>query len=98
MPMRIAIALVKFAALTVWIGFVAMWAENIFRMSASEQFRMVEECKYQAGKKYQDDVSGWSEHYVSDAGFKEVAVNPRDKFETTRMCMFKHDQTFMGIF
>jgi len=96
--MKIAIALVKFAALTFWIGVVAMWAENLFRASVWEELRMVEKCQVEANKKYQDDLSGWSDHYFRDGGYKEVLLIPRDRNKLIRECMFKHDQTFMTIF
>jgi hypothetical protein len=98
MPKRIAIALGKFAALTLWIGFVALSVENLFRTSTWDERNMVEKCQMEANKRYQDDLNGWAVHYFRGTGYKHVMLVPRDQRQKSRYCLFRHDLTFYSIF
>lgn len=96
MAKTIALSVLKFAALTVWIGFVAMYAENLFRPSVFDQLSMVEECRRKATQKYKVDYAG-GDYFFRDEGSRIVLVTAPDLNQRSTLCAFNSQNEFLYL-
>ncbi len=91
--LRVLISVMKFSALTIWIGFVALSAENFFRPGVRDQQQMVMACQMAAREKFGVDLDAWNDHYYRDQGaYHHVLLVPRKAGEQIRFCLVKRDQ------
>jgi hypothetical protein len=96
MAKTIALSVLKFAALTVWIGFVAMYAENLFRPSVFDQLNMVEECRRKATQQNNIDYAG-GDYFFRDGGQKTVVVTALDPKQRSTLCAFNFQKEFLYL-
>jgi hypothetical protein len=96
MAKTITLSVLKFAALTAWIGFVAMYAENLFRPSVFDQSNMVEECRRRATHEYKVDYAG-GDYFFRDEGHRVVLITATDPKDRSRLCLFNSQNIFYSL-